>query len=219
MKNLIKAYCLFLAAILLNSCGEEEYVYPNLITEMVCLKTNTEGFGDQIITDEGKVWHLREGNQPDSLTTDSIYRVVCRYAPQTPPESMNLEATAYSFLSVIAPIPLPATSFETIHTDPVSIQSIWRSGNYLNMILNIKIKEKGSKLAFIEDGISTGDDGKRTLSLTLFHNRNNDIEGFDQKYYLSVPLWHYQNILQKGDTIVFNLNTYKEGMTSREFTY
>lgn len=219
MKNLIKAYCLFLAAILLNSCGEEEYVYPNLITEMVCLKTNVEGFGDQIITDEGKVWHLREGNQPDSLTTDSIYRVVCRYAPQTPPESMNLEATAYSFLSVIAPIPLPVTSFEAIHTDPVSIQSIWRSGNYLNMILNIKIKEKGSKLAFIEDGISTGDDGKRTLSLTLFHNRNNDIEGFDQKYYLSVPLWHYQNVLQKGDIIVFNLNTYKEGMTSRKFTY
>ena len=219
MKNLIKAYCLFLAAILLNSCGEEEYVYPDLITEMVCLKTNAEGFGNQIITDEGKVWHLREGNQPDSLTTDSIYRVVCRYAPQTSPESMNLEATAYSFLSVIAPIPLPVTSFETIHTDPVSIQSIWRSGNYLNMILNIKIKEKGSKLAFIEDGISTGDDGKQTLSLTLFHNRNNDIEGFDQKYYLSVPLWHYQNILQKGDTIVFNLNTYKEGMTSRGFTY
>ena len=87
------------------------------------------------------------------------------------------------------------------------------------MILNIKIKEKGSKLAFIEDGISTGDDGKQTLSLTLFHNRNNDIEGFDQKYYLSVPLWHYHDILQKGDAIVFNLNTYKEGMTSRIFTY
>ena len=219
MKHLIKAYCLFLAATLLIGCGKEEYVYPDLITEMVCLKTNAEGFGTQIVTDEGKVWHLREGNQPDSLTADSTYRIVCRYAPQTPLEGMNLEATAYSFLSVIAPIPLPASSFETIYTDPVSIQSIWRSGDYLNIILNIKIKEKGSKLAFIEDGISTGDDGKQTLSLTLFHNRNNDIEGFDQKYYLSVPLWHYQNILQKGDTIVFNLNTYKEGMTSRIFTY
>lgn len=219
MKHLIKAYCLFLAATLLIGCGKEEYVYPNLITEMVCLKTNAEGFGTQIITDEGNVWHLREGNQPDSLTADSTYRIVCRYAPQTPLEGTNLEATAYSFLSVIAPIPLPATSFEAIYTDPVSIQSIWRSGDYLNMILNIKIKEKDSKLAFIEDGISTGDDEKQTLSLTLFHNRNNDIEGFDQKYYLSVPLWHYCNILQKGDTIVFNLNTYKEGMTSRIFTY
>lgn len=219
MKNLIKVYCLFLAATILIGCGKEEYVYPDLITEMVCLKTNAEGFGTQIVTDEGKVWHLREGNQPDSLTADSTYRIVCRYAPQTPLEGMNLEATAYSFLSVIAPIPLPATSFEAIYTDPVSIQSIWRSGDYLNIILNIKIKEKGSKLAFIEDGISTGNDGKQTLSLTLFHNRNNDIEGFDQKYYLSVPLWHYQNILQKGDTIVFNLNTYKEGMTSRIFTY
>lgn len=216
---MIKVYCLFLAATILIGCGEEEYVYPNIITEMVCLKTNAEGFGTQIVTDEGKVWHLREGNQPNSLTTDSIYRVVCRYAPQTPSEGTSLEATAYSFLSVIAPIPLPTTSFEAIYTDPVSIQSIWRSGDYLNMILNIKIKEKGSKLAFIEDGISTGDDGKQTLSLTLFHNRNNDIEGFDQKYYLSVPLWHYHNILQKGDAIVFNLNTYKEGMTSRIFTY
>ena len=219
MKYLIKAYCFFLAAILLSACGEEKYVYPNLITEMACLKTNEEGFGTQIISDEGYVWHLREGNQPDSLTADSIYRVVCRYAPLTSKDASTLEATVYSFLSVISPIPMAESNFETIHTDPVSIQSIWRSGDYLNLILNIKVKEKNSKLAFIENGISTNDDGKQTLSLTLFHNRNNDIEGFDQKYYLSVPLWHYQGLLQKGDSIIFNLNTYKEGMTSRGFIY
>ena len=219
MKYLIKAYCFFLAAALLCACGEEEYVYPDLITEMACLKTNEEGFGTQIITDEGSVWNLREGNRPDSLTADSTYRVVCRYAPLTSKDASTLEATAYSFLSVISPIPMPASNFESIHTDPVSIQSIWRSGNYLNLILNIKVKEKVSKLTFIENGISINDEGKQTLSLTLFHNRNNDIEGFDQKYYLSVPLWHYQGQLQKGDSIIFNLNTYKEGMTSRGFIY
>ena len=53
----------------------------------------------------------------------------------------------------------------------------------------------------------------------LYHDRKGDVEGFDQKYYLSVPLWHYQGILNKGDEIVFQLNTYKEGMTSRTFTY
>ena len=87
------------------------------------------------------------------------------------------------------------------------------------MILLIKIKEKGSKLAFVDQGVSVNEDGTQTLTLMLYHNRNNDVEGYDQKYYLSVPLWHYQDKLQKGDQIVFKLNTYKEGMTNRTFTY
>ena len=56
---------LFTAA-MLNACGEEAYIYPNLITEMTCLKTNSEGIGTEIITDNGQVWHLQEGNRPDS---------------------------------------------------------------------------------------------------------------------------------------------------------
>ena len=40
-----------------------------------------------------------------------------------------------------------------------------------------------------------------------------------EKYYLSIPLWHYQGVLDKGDQIILQLNTYKEGMTSRSFTY
>ena len=52
-----------------------------------------------------------------------------------------------------------------------------------------------------------------------YHHRKDDVEGFMQKYYLSVPLWHYQGKLNKGDTIVFELYTYKEGMTQRTFTY
>ena len=50
-------------------------------------------------------------------------------------------------------------------------------------------------------------------------DRKGDVEGFDQKFYLSVPLWHYQDKLNKGDHIVFNLNTYQEGTTSRTFIY
>ena len=197
MRIKFKIFSILLSAILLSACGKEDYVYPNLLTEIACLKTNNEGYGFQILTDDGTVWNLREGNRPDSLTADSIYRVVSRFAPLPSNGNSGQEATAYSFQSVIAPIPRPESLFESIHTDPVSIQSIWLSKNYLNMILLIKIKEKGSKLAFVDQGISTNEDGTQTLTLMLYHNRNNDVEGYDQNYYLSVPLWHYQDKLHK----------------------
>lgn len=214
MKTYLKAIYIFLSAALLSACGKEDYVYPNLITEMTCLKTDAEGFGIQIITDQGIIWHLQEGNRPDSLTADSTYRVVSRFAPIN-----ETEAQAYAFWKVIAPLPKPAEAFDIIHTDPVSIQSIWRSGDYLNMVLHIKVKDQEHKLSFIENGITSGNDGTQTLMLTLFHDRKGDVEGFDQKFYLSVPLWHYQDKLNKGDQIVFQLNTYQEGTTSRTFIY
>ena len=220
MKKILAFVPVFLTVMFLTSCDKEDnYVFPDLITEISCLKTDNKGFGTQIITDKGAVWHLQEGNRPSRLTPDSIYRVVSRYAPITPSDAPQAEAKAYSFYSTVSPIPLPESKYQVIKTDPVSIQSIWRSGDYLNLILQIKVKDQKHELSFIDNGITTHEDGTKTLTLTLFHDRKNDIEGFDEKSYLSVPLWYYQDKLSKGDQIVFQLNTYKEGTTSRSFTY
>ncbi len=213
MKLLLKRYFILFAVVLLTACGEE-YVFPDLITEMSCLRTDSKGFGTQIITDEGTIWHLQEGSRPDSLTADSLYRVVSRFAPVA-----DSEAVAYSFWKVISPLPKPENEYGSIHMDPVSIQSIWRSGDYLNMVLQVKVKDQEHELSFIDNGVVTNTDGSQTLTLSLFHDRKNDVEGFDQKFYLSVPLWHYQGKLNKGDAIVFQLYTYKEGMTTRTFIY
>lgn len=215
MKRLLKQYGILLAAWFLASCSEEEdYVFPDLITEMVCLKTDANGCGTHFITDKGQTWHLQEGNQPNKLTPDSTYRVVGRYAPIG-----ETDAQAYSFYQTISTLPKPESEYKSIHTDPVSIQSIWRSGDYLNMILPIQVKDQKHELAFIENGIAENADGTKTLTLTLYHDRKNDVEGFDEKFYLSIPLWHYRDKLNKGDQIVLRLNTYEEGMTSRNYTY
>ena len=214
MKHFLKQYSILLAALLFTSCGEEEYVFPDLVTEMVCLKTDANGYGTHFITDKGHIWNLQKGNQPNKLTADSTYRVVSRYAPLN-----DTDAQAYSFYQTISNLPKPAGEYESIHTDPVSIQSIWRSGDYLNIILQIKVKDQKHDLSFIENGITTNADGTQTLTLTLYHDRKGDVEGFNEKHYLSIPLWHYQDILNKGDQIVLQLNTYKEGMTSRNYTY
>ena len=207
-------YLILFAALVFTSCGEEAYVYPDLITEMVCLETDNQGFGTHFVTDEGRIWHLSKNNQPDSLTADSTYRVVSRYAPLS-----ETDAKAYSFYKTISTLPKLESKYGSIHTDPVSIQSIWRSGDYLNMVLQIMVKDQKHELSFIENGITTNADGTQTLTLTLFHDRKEDVEGFNEKQYLSIPLWHYQDILNKGDQIVLQLNTYKEGMTSRNYTY
>ena len=214
MNRFLTRYLIPFAALVFTSCGEETYVYPDLITEMVCLKTDNQGFGTYFVTDEGRTWHLSKENQPDSLTADSTYRVVSRYVPLN-----ETDAKAYSFYKTISTLPKLESEYESIHTDPVSIQSIWRSGDYLNMVLQIMVKDQKHELSFIENGITTHADGTQTLTLTLYHDRKGDVEGFNEKQYLSIPLWHYQDILNMGDQIVLQLNTYKEGMTSRNYTY
>ena len=181
---------------------------------MVCLKTDNQGLGTHFITDEGHIWYLSKDNRPDSLTADSTYRIVSRYAPLN-----ETEAKAYSLYKTISTLPKLESEYESIHTAPVSIQSIWRSGDYLNMVLQIMVKDQKHELSFIENGIITHADGTQTLTLTLYHDRKGDVEGFNEKHYLSIPLWHYQDILNKGDQIVLQLNTYKEGMTSRNYTF
>lgn len=214
MKGYTYLYSIFLAAATLTACGEDEYVYPDLVTEIACLETDANGFGTCIVTDEGTQWHLRGGNRPDSLAADSTYRVLAKFAPLN-----EEEATAYTLQKVISPLPKPESEYKTIQTDPVSIQSIWRSGEYLNLVLQVMMKDQPHSLSFIENGITTDKDGLQTLTLTLYHDQNGDVEAFYRKSYLSVPLWHYQGRLNKGDRIVFRLNTYEEGMTTRSFTY
>ena len=213
MKNILYS---LLTASLLSACGEEEYTYPDVLTEFVCLQTDANGTGFRLLTDEGKAWDIPESQRPtNELTPDSVYRVISKYVPS----DESGEATVYTLQSVTSPTPKTESEFEETHTDAVTIQSIWRSGDYLNLILKVMVKDQSHKFGFIENGITTDEAGVQTLSLTLYHDRNEDVEGFYRKAYLSVPLWHYQGTLNSGDLIELHLNTYEEGMTSRTYTY
>ena len=141
MKRLLRQYgILFTAMLLTTACGKETYVYPDLVTEMVCLKTDANGIGTTFTTDEGNIWHIQEGSRPNKLTADSTYRVVGRYAPLN-----ETEAKAYSFYSTISSFPKPKSEYQTIHTDPVSIQSIW--ANETVQVITTAITKKATNLA------------------------------------------------------------------------
>lgn len=200
------------------SCKEDDYTYPNVLTELIDIQTDDSGTATRLVTDKGEAYRIQSRDGLGGLSADSLYRTLSVYALS---EAADGERTArlYSCSLVLSPVPLLAKYFrDGIKTDPADIQSMWRSGNYLNMILLVQMKEENHLYHFIDEGI-TSQDGVRTLHLRLYHDSNNDYAAYTHKAYLSVPLWPYANVLSTGDKVRFYLNTDKEGETYREFDY
>ena len=218
---LIRLFFILLCMLSLGAC-KEEYSYPNVLTELAEVQTDAEGKMVKLITDHGQSYdlpHLSFDNKV--LVADTLYRMLTVYELREEPTDLIY---IYSAKPVFSEVPRPMSSFEEgIKTDPVDIQSIWRSGNYLNMILLVQTKDKPHVFHFADQGIHTCDTpdnkGKKVLDLTIYHDRKGDYEAFTSKYCFSIPLKTFNDKLQKGDLIRFHLNTYKEGMVTREFNF
>ena len=205
---------------LLVSCSDDDndFVYPDLLNEFVEFCTDSKGTVSKMTNDAGWSWSLDPIKELTELVPDTVYRVVVKYVSQT--ADGNDKAVLYSSQGVIAPIPISISHFKNVITDPVRIQSIWKGGDYINIILNVLVKDKSHKFHFIENGFSPLDDGSgKKLSLTLYHDRNADIEAFYRTVYLSVPLWYYKNVIGAGDKIEVSINTYNDGVVKTTFDY
>ncbi len=206
----IKAITIILLCITTFSACKEEFVYPNLITEFIDIKTNSSGRLSELISDNGRQYSITERSGLDGFTPDSIYRTLSMFEYE---ENNNVKL--YSCLPVLAMIPQPVEFFKgQIKTDPLDIQRIWRSGNYINMILSIQGKDKPHAFHFVDEGIK---DNK--LTLTIYHDQMDDYKAFKKDVHISIPLWPYEGKLNKGDKVKVKINTFKEGNTFREFEY
>lgn len=209
---------LLLCTLLTGGCKEEEYVYPSVLTEFISVQTDESGTIARLVADNGTTYAVLQREGLDGLKADTLYRSLSIYEPVTIDATEAVSAQLYSCQLVPSPYPLPASAFKNgVKTDPVDIQSIWFSGDYLNMILLVQYKEIPHLYHFVDEGITGNTDGSHTLNLRLYHNRNNDYEAFTQKIPLSIPLDKHLKELKAGDTIRFYLHTYKEGETYREF--
>lgn len=209
---------IFLTVFLLSNegCQEDDYVYPDVLTEFTEVQTNDEGVLTYLLTDQGDKYQILEREGLDGLTPDSIYRTLCVYQiTDVEKETVQL----YSAQKVLSMLPKPTSAFsDGIRTDPLDIQSIWLSGKYLNMVLLPMAKDKSHIFHFVENSLTQDNEGRAQLELTLYHDQNGDYEAFTRKTYLSIPLWGYGNKLDTGDRIILHIQTYKEGNTTREFT-
>lgn len=212
----IGIYIIFLGLIILAACKEDDYVYPPAITEILSAQTDETGTISRLIPDKGEPLSVENGDRFSGLVPDSLYRMIGVYEVANGADESSA-AYIYSIQQVISynPVSIPA---DELKTDPVTIQSIWRSGNYINLILQVKSHTGAHVFRFVENSFISTSMGF-VLSLSLYHDKGDDIEAYTQRAYLSVPLTKYEGMLKKGDTILFAVNTYKEGLKTYQLVY
>lgn len=180
------------------------------------LRTDGEGAFVELQTDGGRTWAIERLVPADTLTTDSVYRAVCTYSAPDAGTS-SLKVYAYTLPLSMEPTENPRLK-DSLKTDPVHVQSIWRSGTWLNLILQPMVKDRPHYFHFIDSGLEQRAQ-YRLWHITLYHDRNGDVEGFRRRVYASIPLTKYAHRMTKGDSIRLHIHTYTEGMTERTYPY
>lgn len=188
------------------SCSDDEdgYVYPPLLSEFADISTDASGAFVCIHTDGGETLPIVNASEvlAEGVTPDTLYRVISRY------ELVDGGAKLYSLQAIAAPYALPIDAFpDGVKADAVEMQSLWRGGNYLNMVLLVKAQKGKHTFHFIEDSLITSPTGVHSLYLRLYHDAAGDIKAYTQKAYLSVPLQPYSSLLSPKDTIFLSIPT------------
>ena len=212
----IGIYIIFLGLIFLVACKDDDYVYPPAITEILSAQTDARGTISSLLPDKCEPLPVGNADRFSGLVPDSVYRMIGVYEIVDGTDNSSA-SHIYSIQQVISHNPIPMSGTE-MKTDPVTVQSIWRSGNYINLIVQVKSHTVAHVFRFVESGYIPTSLGF-VLSLSLYHDKGDDIEAYTQRAYMSVPLNKYDGTLKEGDVISFTINTYKEGLKTYQLVY
>lgn len=145
---------LLLCMLLWEGCKEEDYVYPSVVTEFIGAQTDSDGTISQLVADNGTVYPVLQRDGLGGLIADTLYRTISIYEPLPQEDGKETAAQLYSCQLVLSMNPLAEKAFKgQIKTDPVDIQSIWLSGNYVNMILLVQYKDQTHAYHFIDEAL------------------------------------------------------------------
>lgn len=208
----VHLHLIWLLAVLFltTACEEEDYYYPSVKLEFVTVEAGADGQMLRLIPDKGEALDVLEDLTHSTITPNTCKRVLSNYEVVSPDEATAL-AKIYSLQAVTVCEPKkendPAFQ-DGLKTDPVEVTSIWVGGEYLNMILTIKVKGGAQhKLGMVEERIDEGGADK-VITLSLFHQANGDEGYYHRRAFVSVPLTQYGSA--KPIRIKFKYHTYDE---------
>lgn len=195
----------------------DDYRYPSVVTDYACLVTDAAGEPSKLRLDNGCAYpivyadeYMEAHPQLPSYKADTAYRVVSIYELGS-----DSVARIYSLSRTVSDIPTPLRTGEQLHQDPAYLQSIWLSGGYLNMVIEIKALDGKHSIGFVD----TTPEGMKGKEFTFYHKVIDDVESYRQRLYGSIPLQPFDRELQVGDTLRFVIRTYDEGMKRSEFYF
>ncbi len=217
MRNIMAAMVVVVA---FAACQSDSYEtgqgpYSLMQADFVEAHTSALGLMDRVETDESHVFSLAQPQEVKWATTpDSLYRALLYYE-----KANDSVARTVSISQVPTLHPKQLKPEETLCTDPVKFESMWISANgkYLNLGLYLKNgSTQGDSLhhtvGMIRESETTDGDGKRTVSLRLYHDQGGVPEYYSSRYYVSVPCKEID-----ADSVVVTINTYNGAVERRFF--
>lgn len=203
---------------LLSSCEDatdDDYRYPSVRTDFACIATDGKGRIEHLLLDNGSSYPVRltqdflEAYDDDpTYKRDTLYRLLSVYELVST-EQNDTVADLYALGNIISQVPTPLREDEELHQDPVYLQSIWLSGDYLNFVLEVKALNGKHSIGFVD----TTPETMQGKEFTFYHRVTDDVESYRQKLYGSIPLVPFKESLGQGDTLRFVVNTYDERNT------
>lgn len=186
---------------LLCACNDDRDSWAdNYQMAFMDMMTNGSGQTYKAVNDEGET--LSVINPIGGLTNDTTYRFIVVFVR----EGNSIRLSSYSH--TISGKPFKMEEEETAITDPVTVQSIWKTSNYINATFLIQKKTEQHVMDFIDKGVTTNNQGTRIARVQLYHDNSNDAEAFTATAYASLPLWAYRDRLERGrDSVYFIVNT------------
>lgn len=189
---------LLFALPLLASCstnsyetGDDELSYMR--ADFVEAHTVAKGEFDSAVTDDETSLVLNPHVRGSwAQKPDSTYRALFYYKKM--PGSTAVEPIQMS--RVLVAYYTETTRPDTLKTDPLTFESIWRSKNqkYLNIGFFVKTGQMDTSQGLIQylgirkDKVVNDISGIRQVYITLTHDQNNVPEYYSSKGYLSLPL-------------------------------
>lgn len=198
---------IWLPVAVLTSCTNEGYDTGDGSLSYLCVEfadvfTAADTTMSKAITDDGETVefarHLKAGW---ASAPDSSYRALLYYSKEGTPSKV------FSLRQV--PVLRPEHSADTIATDPLSVESIWTSGNgkYVNLSLLLKAGVSDSIdnrqwLSLYTDQTDSTDNECRLL---LLHGQNGVPEYYTTRIYISISV----STLPQAKDVSLRVNTYQ----------
>lgn len=215
-----KTLCAAMLAALFAACENDAYdkgegKYSLTQADFVEAYANGDKVINQAITDDNTTLTLTKQIAADWVTTaDSTYRAILYYNKV---EGNSVQPVSISQVPVLSHF-YSAREIDTMRTDPVKLESVWKShnGKYVNIGLYLKVAQTDNEdlhhsLGLINEGLHINSDGTTTINLRLYHDQGGVPEYYSTKYYFSIPCDSLRT-----DSVSFTINTY-DGEVTKKF--
>lgn len=226
MRKLIVGLLCLCAATAFVACETDSYdsgtgKYSLITGDFAEVSTNSSRQIVSFVTDDNDSYTLTTAARTSwASKADSTYRALLYY---------NKVADGSAELVSISSVPvlriIPRDTLGSVHTDPVSLESVWKSksGKYVNIGLYVKVGETTDTTAYqsigmVNDSLVRNADGTTTMMLTMHHDQGNVPEYYSQKYYLSIKRSSLIADTITGstpDSVYITVNTYS-GTTTKK---